>query len=381
MPTKKTTAIEKVKPKAGEIVLNLDSVRKYIAPTATSKECEAFLNLCVIWDLNPFKREIYFIKYDSKRPPAVVVGYEVYLKRAERQKMLKGWKAWTEEEGETMKACIEIHRADWDQPFYHEVYWDEYAQYKTDYRTGKKVLTKFWREKGRTMLKKVVIGQGFRMCFPDEMGGMPYTSEEMPEALPTELIRAPVAPLGYIAEVEDTSPAPKEKPTPPDPKVIEKPEPEPKKPEKAKPKRKPSLSTVKKPTSLIPDVPPDLLDDEPPKEGISKEEYERLKEKEAKMDNENADVLADISGDESEPEEDGSDIAMRNAIEQKLNLLNKHFGRDKVKLVEKIHLVLSNKFGVTVAKFPDDLSTEQLTYTLELLQVTIDNEEKKKEKK
>jgi len=349
MSTKKqTTAIEKQAPKAGEIKLNLDNVRKYVAPTGTIQECEEFLNLCAIWDLNPFKREIYFIKYDKTKPATTVVGYEVYLKRADRQKMLKGWKAWTEGEGDKMKACIKIHRKDWDQPFEHEVYFSEYAQYR--YYQGQRTLTKFWKEKPRTMLKKVVIGQGFRMCFPDEMGGMPYTSEEMPEALPTEPI--------IEATVEKES-APK---------------PEPKKP--PKPKEKPSLSTVKKTTSLLPDAPPGLLDDEP-KVGISKEEHDKLK-KEKQIDAEALEVMDDISGIK---EEDGEEIALRNAVEQKLGLLEKRYGRVKVKLVEKIHLVLSNKFGVTVAKFPDDLSKEQLTYVLELLQVTIDNEDKKLEGK
>ena len=29
------------------------------------------------------------------------------------------------------------------------------------------------------MMKKVCIEQGFRLCFPDEMGGMPYGEEEV----------------------------------------------------------------------------------------------------------------------------------------------------------------------------------------------------------
>ena len=29
------------------------------------------------------------------------------------------------------------------------------------------------------MTKKVAIAQGFRLCFPDELGGMPYTADEL----------------------------------------------------------------------------------------------------------------------------------------------------------------------------------------------------------
>lgn len=31
------------------------------------------------------------------------------------------------------------------------------------------------------MIKKVAMAQGFRLCFSDELGGIPYTKEEMPE--------------------------------------------------------------------------------------------------------------------------------------------------------------------------------------------------------
>jgi hypothetical protein len=31
------------------------------------------------------------------------------------------------------------------------------------------------------MIKKVAMAQGFRLCFSDELGGMPYTADELPE--------------------------------------------------------------------------------------------------------------------------------------------------------------------------------------------------------
>ena len=40
-----------------------------------------------------------------------------------------------------------------------------------------------WKEKPVTMIKKVAIVQGFRMAFPDEFGGMPYTAEELPDEM------------------------------------------------------------------------------------------------------------------------------------------------------------------------------------------------------
>src|SRR5574344_2599467 len=57
---------------------------------------------------------------------------------------------------------------DWEHPFKHEVYMSEY-------NTGKSL----WASKPITMLKKVAMAQAFRLAFPDELGGMPYTSDEL----------------------------------------------------------------------------------------------------------------------------------------------------------------------------------------------------------
>ena len=55
----------------------------------TNDEQETFLELCSAFSLNPFKREIYAVKYKDKM--SLITGYEVYLKRAERSGRLDGW--------------------------------------------------------------------------------------------------------------------------------------------------------------------------------------------------------------------------------------------------------------------------------------------------
>ena len=132
-----------------------------------------FLNICVAYQLNPFKREIYAIPYKDKFN--VIVGFEVYLKRAERTGKLDGWKVWTEGSGADIKAVIEIKRKDFSIPFQHEVYLAEYS-------TGQAM----WAKAPKTMIKKVAMSQGFRLCFPDELGGLPYTHEEITNNLETE---------------------------------------------------------------------------------------------------------------------------------------------------------------------------------------------------
>ena len=131
-------------------------------------EQSQFIDICKAYGLNPIKREVYGIKYGTNFN--LIVGYEVYIKRAERTGMLNGWKAWVEGSGNNMVAKIVINRKDWAKPFEHEVYFEEYNQNNN-----------MWRTKPRTMLKKVVIAQGFRMCFTEVLGGIPYTADELPD--------------------------------------------------------------------------------------------------------------------------------------------------------------------------------------------------------
>ena len=133
----------------------------------SDNEQSQFIDMCSAFGLNPIKREIYGIKYGSNFN--LIVGYETYIKRAERSGKLSGWRAWVEGSGNNLVAKIEIHRKDWQFPFCHEVYFEEYKQN-----------TALWQSKPRTMIRKVVIAQGFRMCFSDDIGGMPYTADELP---------------------------------------------------------------------------------------------------------------------------------------------------------------------------------------------------------
>jgi len=161
-----------------EKYLKVDVIKKYICSEASDHEIGLFLGIAKSYQLNPFKREIHLIKFRGS-PAQVIVGYETYLKRAERTGKWSGMKLWTEpaEEKYPTKAIVEIYRKDWQQPFRHEVLWSEYARYTN---AGK--LMALWETKPHSMLKKVVSSQGFRMAFPDEMGGLPYIPEELADA-------------------------------------------------------------------------------------------------------------------------------------------------------------------------------------------------------
>ncbi len=147
-----------------------------LATNLSQAEVTQFIEIAQGFGLNPFKREIYASKYGNSF--SVIVGYETYIKRAERSGLLSGWNVVTSGSisEDNLKATITIHRKDFNHPFIHEVEYKEYVQ-----RTKEGRPTKFWSEKPLTMIKKVATAQGFRLCFSDELGGMPYTAEELPE--------------------------------------------------------------------------------------------------------------------------------------------------------------------------------------------------------
>lgn len=148
----------------------LETAKEYLSSLGCNiqeKHKVQFLEICKNFKLNPFAREIYAVPYGNNFN--IIVGYETYIKRAELSGRLAGWRAYTEGEGASLKGVVEISRKDWQEPFKHEVYFNEYNQNNT-----------MWKTKPRTMIKKVAIAQGFRMAFPCELGGMPYTSDEIP---------------------------------------------------------------------------------------------------------------------------------------------------------------------------------------------------------
>jgi phage recombination protein Bet len=147
-----------------DVTITRDDVRNYLCQEATDKEIYMAMGIMASYKLNPFKREVHLIKYKGS-PAEVIVGYESYLKRAERSGKLKGWKAGISEDKK--QAWVKIWREDWTEPFEWTV---ELAEF------DKKRAT--WSTMPTHMGKKVAIAQGFRLAFPDELGGMPYTSEE-----------------------------------------------------------------------------------------------------------------------------------------------------------------------------------------------------------
>lgn len=193
--------IQKAKKDTGIEAVSIEILGKYLdtvgGSNLTTNEKEQFLQIAMLNKLNPFKREIYCAKYGDNL--SIVTGFEVYLKRAERTGLLKGWSL--KHEGSVkngdLSATVTIHRSDWDFPFSWTALYTECVQ-----KTREGNPTKFW-QKASYMTGKCAISQGFRLCFSDELGGMPYTSDEMPTHDVThEVVKTEIAPKTVEKPIE-----------------------------------------------------------------------------------------------------------------------------------------------------------------------------------
>lgn len=158
----------------------LDYLKAFgLASELTEAEKLQFIEIAQAFKLNPFKREIHVAVFGEgeSRRMSIVVGYETYLKRAERTGKLDGWNVSIDGEGENMVATVEIWRRDWSHSFRHQVYWREAVQKKRDGTP-----TSFWTKQPRLMLRKVALAQGFRWAFPEDLSGLPYDAAELPDA-------------------------------------------------------------------------------------------------------------------------------------------------------------------------------------------------------
>ena len=149
----------------------MNYIREFMPSSGLNdNEIKAFISMAKLHGLNPYKREIYCTAYGkgNDRKLSIVTGYQVYLQRAEASGKLDGFKTVIEGEGKDMTCEVIIYRKDMNGPICHKVY-------RSEWDTGYSM----WKKAPKFMLEKTCLGQGFRKAFPNELGGMPYTEEEM----------------------------------------------------------------------------------------------------------------------------------------------------------------------------------------------------------
>ena len=187
-------------------VLTADTVKNYLVSgngNVTDQEVLMFIELCKAQHLNPFIREAYLIKFGNS-PANIVVGKDVFLKRAHRNPDYEGMRAGIviatkngeikEREG-SLKApgedliggWCEVYVKDKKHPIKSIVSLEEYSKSQAT-----------WKQMPMVMIRKCAIVTALREAFPEDLAGM-YDSAEIknvPDKLPEKEVKVGYATSG-----------------------------------------------------------------------------------------------------------------------------------------------------------------------------------------
>ncbi len=143
------------------------TLKQTVAQGATDAEFSMFRELCNASGLNPFKREVWFIKAGNRAQ--IMTGINGFLAIANKNPNYDGMEIDVEVSGgKPVKAIAKVYRKDRRFPSVGIALMSEY---------GKDTGT--WKAMPSHMLMKCAKAIALREAFPQEMNGL-YTEEEMP---------------------------------------------------------------------------------------------------------------------------------------------------------------------------------------------------------
>ena len=182
--------------------LTSEIVRKYLDQQgkASDEELAYFIAQARVQNLNPFTKEIYFIKYGNQ-PAQIVVALKAFQKKADAHPQFDGMDSGIiyEKDGEIQRsegaflprgaeilgAWAVVYRKDRTHPTKAEVTFSEYDNSKIRKegkinQYGKENKPNTWDEKPAVMIHKVALVTALRNAFPNELGGL-YEVDELRE--------------------------------------------------------------------------------------------------------------------------------------------------------------------------------------------------------
>ena len=139
-------------------------IRDMFAKGATDNEFGVMIELASRYQLDPFSRQIWLVKYGDN-PAQIFAGRDGYLAVAHRSGQFDGMESGTRKDGDALVGWCKVYRRDMSHPFEIEVHASEYS-------TGRNL----WKDKPRTMIQKVAEAQCLRRAF--SISGL-YSPEEI----------------------------------------------------------------------------------------------------------------------------------------------------------------------------------------------------------
>lgn len=145
----------------------IETLKATVAQNATQEEFAMFCAMCKSSGLNPFKREIWFIKIDNR--VQMMTGFNGFLAIANSHPQFDGLECDVEFQGQTpVKATAKCYRKDRSRP-----------SVGIAFITESKKNSPIWNSQPSQMLMKVAKSRALREAFTQEMGGL-YTNDEIP---------------------------------------------------------------------------------------------------------------------------------------------------------------------------------------------------------
>lgn len=170
----------------------INVIKNTVAVGATNEELGLFLTVAQRSGLDPFTKQIHFVKrWDSKRKCEVgafqvgIDGFRVIAARNPRYQGRIGpwwcgkdgvWRELWTDDAPPFAAKVGVVVAGYAEPVFATARWGAYVQ-----TTKENVPTKFWRDMGPEQLAKCAEALALRIAFPNDLSGL-YTHEEMGQA-------------------------------------------------------------------------------------------------------------------------------------------------------------------------------------------------------